>query len=247
MKLAVLVFGSNARLPNNLKILWRAMQLHEFWQTLSPLSATPSDGPFAGYYPAAIDEATELRLPIRVLPDGEHALCSLIVNQASFAVVDARAARLADRLARFAPEAIVGLPTLGLTLADAVARRLGHPRYIACGTSRKFWYEDGLSVPVASVTTPDEKRLYLDPRMLPLLEGRRVVLIDDVISTGRSIVAGLALLRAAGIEPVAVGCAMLQSQRWRQHAEIAALQNRLVSVIASPRLRRSDTGWVPEA
>lgn len=220
--------------------------MHEFWQSLAPRSANPADGPFNGYYPAPLDDGSELRLPIRVLPDGEHALCSLIVNQASFAVVDALATRLAARLAPLAPEVIVGLPTLGLTLADAVARRLGHPRYVACGTSRKFWYEERLSVAVASVTTPDEKRLYLDPRMLPLLEGRRVVLVDDVISTGSSILAGLALLRAAGITPVAVGCAMLQSQRWRAHPELADLGDRLVGVIASPRLRRTEGGWVPE-
>ena len=178
------------------------MHPHEFWQRLSPPSGLPPSGPFNGYYPAPLDGETELRLPIRVLPDGEHALCSLIVNQASFEVLDALATRLARKLEPFAPDVIVGLPTLGLTLADAVARRLGHARYIACGTSRKFWYEDRLSVPVASVTTPDEKRLYLDPRLLPLLGGRRVVLIDDVISTGRSIIAGLALLRTAGASPV---------------------------------------------
>ena len=141
------------------------MHPHEFWQSLSPTSGIPAEGPFSDYYPAPLDDEFELRLPIRVLPDGEHALCSLIVNQASFAVVDTLASRLARQLAPFDPEVIVGLPTLGLTLADAVARRLGHPRYIACGTSREFWYEDRLSVPVASVTTPDEKRLYLDPRL----------------------------------------------------------------------------------
>lgn len=112
--------------------------MQHFWQDLAPASGSPKEGPFSGHYPAALDDALELHLPIRVLPDGEHALCSLIVNQASFPVVDALAARLARRLADFAPEVIVGLPTLGLTLADAVARRLGHARYIACGTSRKF-------------------------------------------------------------------------------------------------------------
>lgn len=220
------------------------MHPHEFWQRLYPPSGLPPGGPFNGYYPASLDSETELRLPIRILPDGDHALCSLIVNQASFEVLDALAARLARKLEPLAPEVIVGMPTLGLTLADAVARRLGHARYIACGTSRKFWYEDRLSVPVASVTTPDENRLYLDPRLLPLLEGRRVVLIDDVISTGRSIVAGLALLRTAGVSPVAVGCAMLQSDRWRSHTELTALGDRLVSVIWSPHLRRTADGWV---
>ena len=222
------------------------MQFHEFWQSLSPRSDVAPYGPFSGYYPAPLSSSEELRLPIRVLPDGEHALCSLIVNQASFEVLDALASRLAEQLAPFAPEVVVGLPTLGLTLADAVARRLGHARYIACGTSRKFWYEDRLSVPVASVTTPAEKRLYLDPRMQSLLDGRRVVLIDDVVSTGRSIVAGLALLHTAGVTPVAVGCAMLQSERWRELAEVVALGDSLVSVIASPRLLRTDHGWVPE-
>lgn len=220
--------------------------MHEFWQTLHPASGMPSRGPFDGYYPAELGDGTELRLPIRVLPDGNHALCSLIVNQASFEVVGALASRLASRLADYRPEVIVGLPTLGLTLADAVARRLGHSRYVACGTSRKFWYEDRLSVPVASVTTPAEKRLYLDPRMLPLLEGRRVALVDDVVSTGRSIVAGLALLRSAGVTPIAVGCAMLQSERWRAEPELVGLGERLVSVLASPRLRWSDRGWTPE-
>ncbi len=220
--------------------------MHEFWQSLYPASGMLPHGPFDGYYPAGLGDGTELRLPIRVLPDGQHALCSLIVNQASFAVVDVLAARLAAQLEVYAPDVIVGLPTLGLTLADALARRLGHSRYVACGTSRKFWYEERLSVPVASVTTPDEKRLYLDPHMLPLLQGRRVVLVDDVVSTGRSIVAGLALLRATGVAPVAVACAMLQSQRWRQEAELAGLGERLVAVVASPRLCKTAEGWVPE-
>ena len=60
----------------------------------------------------------------------------------------------------------MGLPTLGLALASAVARALGHERYVPLGTSRKFWYRDELSAPLSSVTTPDQKKtLYLDPRM----------------------------------------------------------------------------------
>jgi adenine/guanine phosphoribosyltransferase-like PRPP-binding protein len=222
------------------------MQLHEFWQKIDRTSNAPPDGPFHDFYPASLGDGRELRLPIRVLPDGEHALCSLIINQAEFSVVDALAAMVAAQLQRFAPDVVVGLPTLGLTLAEAVARQLGHTRYVACGTSRKFWYEDRLSVPVSSVTTPDEKRLYLDPRLLPLLAGRRVVLVDDVISTGRSITAGLALLKLAGAEPVAIGCAMLQSERWRAAPAVAAASDRIVTALRSPRLRRAEQGWLPE-
>ena len=110
----------------------------------------------------------------------------------------------------------MGLPTLGLALASAVARALGHERYVPLGTSRKFWYRDELSAPLSSVTTPDQKKtLYLDPRMTRVLEGRRVALVDDVISSGASIAAGIALMTRIGVEPVVIGAVMLQSSRWR--------------------------------
>jgi adenine/guanine phosphoribosyltransferase-like PRPP-binding protein len=147
----------------------------------------------------------------------ESALASLIVNQASFEVVDAIAADLADKLMPFQIEVVVGLPTLGLTLASAVAQKLGHGRYVPLGVSRKFWYREDLSVPLSSITTPDQqKRLYLDPRMLPLLEQRRLALVDDVISSGASIATGIQLLASCGVQPEVLGVPMLQSDRWRE-------------------------------
>lgn len=222
------------------------MQPYQFWQDFLPASAPAANPPYADAYPAILPDGRTLLLPLRALPDGRTALCSLIINQASFPVLDALAGHLADRLREHDPEVVVGLPTLGLTLASAVAVRLGHTRYVPLGTSRKFWYDQRLSVPLSSITTPDEKRLYLDPRLLPLLEGKRVVLIDDVISTGRSITAGLELLAIAGIEPVAIGTAMLQSERWRDNPGLAGRERQVVTVIRSPRLTRDPGGWVAE-
>jgi len=71
-------------------------------------------------------------------------LASLIINQASFAVQDALATDLAQRIERFERDVVVGLPTLSLTLASAVARKLGRARYVPLGTSRKVWYRDDL-------------------------------------------------------------------------------------------------------
>lgn len=192
------------------------MEPHEFWQELhSPVSPAPDNG-YAGAFPASLSDGRQLFLPIRPLPDGVHALASLIVNQASFTVIDALATDVAGHLAPLKPDIIVGLPTLGLTLAAEVACKLGHSRYVPLGTSRKFWYDESLSAPLSSITTPgQDKRLYIDPRMLPLIEGRRVALVDDVISSGASILAGLSLMRRLGVEPVAIGAAMLQSDRWR--------------------------------
>jgi adenine/guanine phosphoribosyltransferase-like PRPP-binding protein len=223
------------------------MHPYDFWQQIHPSGHFPSEPPYRELYPASLPDGRQLALPIRSLPDGTGGLASLIVNQASFAVLDALAATLAQRLQPHRVEMIVGLPTLGLTLAAAVAQRLGHERYVPLGTSRKFWYREELSVPMSSITTPDARRLYLDPRLLPLIEGRRVALIDDVISTGTSITAGLGLLAVASVTPVAIGCAMLQSDRWR-HRECETLpdwQARTVGAIETPLLASTTDGWIP--
>ncbi|NLS01387.1 phosphoribosyltransferase [Rhizobium sp. P38BS-XIX] len=225
------------------------MQPHDFWQELHPPQSFAIEEEYRGFYPAELPDGRQLQLPIRVLADGEHALASLIINQASFAVQDALAEALASRLAQYNVDVVVGLPTLGLTLAAAVARALGHTRYVPLGTSRKFWYRDELSVSLSSITTPNqEKRLYVDPRMLPLLEGKRVALIDDVISSGTSIVSGLALVTACGIEPVVIGAAMLQSERWRERVDADGRQwsDRIVGVFSTPILEKTaNDGWRP--
>jgi adenine/guanine phosphoribosyltransferase-like PRPP-binding protein len=223
------------------------MHPHDFWQQIHPAGHFPHQPPYRELYPVRLPDGRQLALPIRSLPDGTTGLASLILNQASFAVLDALGGALARQLESYKLDVIVGLPTLGLTLAAAVAQRLGHARYVPLGTSRKFWYLDELSTPMSSITTPDARRLYLDPRLLPLLEGRRVALIDDVISTGTSITAGLNLLAIAGVTPVAIGCAMLQSDRWR-HRECEALpdwQARTVGAIETPLLASTADGWIP--
>ncbi|MDR6100661.1 adenine/guanine phosphoribosyltransferase-like PRPP-binding protein [Agrobacterium larrymoorei] len=222
------------------------MRPHEFWQDLHGPSSFPEEGTRVGFYPVTLDDGRRLRLPIRPLADGEHALASLIINQASFEVLGALADDLAAKLISFEPDVVVGLPTLGLTLASEVARRIGHSRYVPLGTSRKFWYLDELSVPMSSITTKQEKRLYIDPRMLPLLQGQRVALIDDVISSGTSIVAGLSLLQASGIEPVVIGAAMLQSERWRDALEELDPRwpTRVRAAFSTPLLRKNGDGWI---
>jgi adenine/guanine phosphoribosyltransferase-like PRPP-binding protein len=220
-----------------------------FWQEILPAEAA-TQPPFADRYPARLPDGRILFLPIRALGDSGQGISSLILNQTAFAVEDALADLLADHLRPLDLEVIVGLPTLGLSLARATAERLGHSRYVALGTSRKFWYDETLSVPMTSITSPGkDKRLYLDPRMVPLLQGRRIGVIDDVISTGSSMAAGLGLLERAGFYPQAVGAAMLQTLRWVERLAVATAQppDRVVGVLHTPLLERGGDGWFPGA
>lgn len=223
----------------------------QYWQEILPRGTLPGSDA-EGYndtYPARLPDGREIAFPIRVLPGGgDRAVASLILNQASFAVEDALADILADRARAMAPEIVVAVPTLGLGLGNAVARRLGHRRLVALGTSRKFWYEDALSVPVTSITSPTiPKRLYLDPRMVPLLEGRRILLVDDVLSTGTTCRAALGLLAIAGLEPAGLAFAMRQgaaSGPALAQAGYGAVP--VLAAIETPRLVLSGDRWYPE-
>lgn len=180
-------------------------------------------------------------LPIRALSGGVRGVASLILNQASFAVLDALADALAQQLAPYKPDVIVAVPTLGLPLGESVARRLGHTRLIPLSTSRKFWYDETLSVDMSSITSPAQgKRLYLDPRMVPLLTGR-VAVIDDVLSSGSSIASVLRLLGTQQVTPVVIGAAMLQGTAWRDHVAECPVEG----AFSTPILRKSDAGWIP--
>jgi adenine/guanine phosphoribosyltransferase-like PRPP-binding protein len=213
----------------------------EYWQELLPPAAPgePAPGTWTTSYPAPLPDGSRLLLPLRDL--GEAAVAGLIVNQASFAVLDRLTLWLAQVARRFAPEVVVGVPTLGHALGAAVARSLGHPNWVALGTSRKLWYDESLSVPLASITSPaGGRRLWLDPRLLPRLAGRRALLVDDVVSTGTSLAAGLDLLAAAGVAPVGAAAIMLQGNRWRTRI---ARRVAVAAVFATPLFRRAPAGW----
>lgn len=67
-------------------------------------------------------------------------------------------------------------------------------------------------------------------------------MIDDVVSTGRTLRAVLDLLAGAGVAPVAAGVAMFQGQGWHRLAETLPV----LGACATPRLRRGPGGWSPE-
>lgn len=222
-----------------------SMEPHEFWQTLDPPGThlAEPDTIYHTAFPATLPDGRQLLLPIRALPDGQgRAVASLIVNQAAFAVEDALADIMAEQWHELRPDVVIGVPTLGLSLANSLARRLGHARMVPLGTSRKFWYTDALSEPIRSITSPGKgKVMYLDPRMVPLLSGRKVLLVDDVISTGTSIDAVLRLLAKAGIEPAGISVAMEQGDRWR---EMMAEAHLVRGAIRSPLLKATGSGYM---
>ncbi|KAF5879384.1 putative phosphoribosyltransferase protein [Botrytis fragariae] len=217
-----------------------------YWQSILSSSHTPQNPPYKYGFAAKLPDSRFLVLPIRPLKDNpKHAVASLLVNQASMEVVDILSDFLADLVRRFEPDAIIGLPTLGLSLAPLVARNLGLKRYIPLGYSRKFWYDDALSASVSSITSPELglKKVYLDPHQLPLVLGKRCVIIDDAVSSGATLKTTWDLLEKIGCDIVACGVVMKQGNKWEQRIGQERV-DKLVYVLESPLLENVDEGWV---
>ena len=223
-----------------------------YWQELLPFDHPDihAEPPFRTAYPVRLPDGRALRLPLRLLPDGEHATASFIANQASFSVNDALAAAMAESARQAGAEVIVGMPTLGLVFAPMIARQLGHSNYVPLGYSRKFWYRDALSEPVSSITTPGAgKSVYIDPHVVPRLEGKRAVLVDDAISSGSTVVSVLSLLHRLDCRPSQILVAMRQGVVWRATlgARWPGAVDRVSGVFAVPLFRRMPGGWTPVA
>lgn len=97
----------------------------KYWQEIH--DTTPSAQPPWQYgFPARLPDSRILMLPIRPLKTNQdHAVASLLVNQASINVANELGAFLTESVRPFQPEVIIGLPTLGLSLAPIVAEGLG--------------------------------------------------------------------------------------------------------------------------
>lgn len=124
-------------------------------------------------------------------------------------------AALAQRLTPLQPDIVVGTATLGIPVAIEVSRRLGLDRYVILQKSPKIHLADALVQHVQSVTSAGAQRLLLDRRAIPLLAGKRVAVVDDVVATGSSLAAALALVRAAGGTIVRAGVILTEGHAWK--------------------------------
>lgn len=88
----------------------------------------------------------------------------------------------------------------GIPLAHEMARQAGNAKYILARKAPKLYMRDIFSVSVNSITTANEQHLYLDGADAALMKGKRILLVDDVISTGESMAALEALVTKAGGE-----------------------------------------------
>ena len=85
-----------------------------------------------------------------------------------------------------------------IPLIHEMARQSGAKKYFIARKGPKVYMPDPLHVEDQSITTAGVQKLYLGRDDADLIRGKRILLVDDVISTGGSIHAMEALVNMAG-------------------------------------------------
>ena len=108
--------------------------------------------------------------------------------------------RCAEELLKIAPEhdVIITAESKGIPVAHEMARQNGKARYVVARKGLKVYMPNPISVPVNSITTLSSQQLYLGEDEVNLLNGKKVLIVDDVISTGNSLLALEKLVEKAG-------------------------------------------------
>lgn len=140
-------------------------------------------------------EGFKAELPILTLPGGVGIAFFNLHGDSE--MTEHCAKRLAKKLTDC--EVIITAESKGLQLAHCVARELGQRFYAVARKSKKLYMQDGIEVAIeSSITTGKEQKLYLSKHDVELLKGKKVGIVDDVVSTGASLSGLESLVQKAG-------------------------------------------------
>jgi adenine phosphoribosyltransferase len=153
-------------------------------------------------------------LPVVSLSD-QLALALLITVDMGVEFMSRAGEELADILRPYGVDIVATVATMGIPLVVEVTRHLGLDQYVILHKTPKIHLEDAVAEPVRSITTNAVQRLLFDRARIKDVAGKRVAIVDDVISTGASTGAALRLLRGIGAEVVVIGTLVTEASLWR--------------------------------
>ena len=106
----------------------------------------------------------------------------------------------AAELLKLAPEYdyLITAEAKGIPLIHEMARQHGDKKYMLARKAPKLYMTGVFKIEVRSITTAKDQTLYLDTADAELMKGKRILIVDDVISTGESLLAVEKLVEQAG-------------------------------------------------
>ena len=96
-------------------------------------------------------------------------------------------------------EVLITAESKGLQLCHVTARELNMPYYAVARKTKKLYMQDGIEITIKeSITTGVIQKLYLSKHDVDLIKGKKVGIVDDVVSTGASLSGLEDLVQKAG-------------------------------------------------
>jgi adenine/guanine phosphoribosyltransferase-like PRPP-binding protein len=168
----------------------------------------------AGTYTTTVGSQA-VELPLVALSD-ELTIALLISVDMGVAFSETAGRELAELMRPAEPDIVVSVATMGIPLAIEASRALGLDDYVILHKTPKIHLGESWAEPVFSITTDKPQKLRMDPERVGAVRGRRVAVVDDVISTGASLSSALRLVRRIDAEPVVIGTMMTEGGAWKQ-------------------------------
>ncbi len=138
--------------------------------------------------------------------------------------VSACAKELAEKLKTVLYDAIVTAETKSIPLAHMLSIETTKP-YIVLRKSYKPYMGNALSAETLSITTGEPQTLFLDEKDQVLLQGKRVIILDDVISTGSTLQGMRLVMQKAGAQVVGEAAIFTEGElaKWRNIVSLGHL------------------------
>jgi len=136
----------------------------------------------------------ERELPLCELNDDLYIAAFVIFGDPELTV--AAAAELLKKAPEY--DYLISAEAKGIPLVHEMARQNGDKKYFLARKAPKLYMTGIFSVEVDSITTAGTQKLYLDTLDADMMNGKRILIIDDVISTGNSLSAIERLVMGAG-------------------------------------------------
>lgn len=173
-------------------------------------------------------------LPLQWISDDLGIYSFVLLDKVAW--VKASAASLLPRITGLlgdGVDVIVTPEAKAITLAYELTNRLELGDFVVARKSRKAYMSDAISIEVRSITTTFTQQMWFGQHDLDALRGRRVLIVDDVVSTGATLAALFGFLRSIDCEVVAVACVLTEGEKRDEYDGVP-----LVSIGHIPLVRR---------
>ncbi|MBE7000234.1 MAG: adenine phosphoribosyltransferase [Clostridia bacterium] len=137
-----------------------------------------------------------LERQLKLYPVNESLYIAALIMFGDVEFTKATAKALLEKAPEF--DIMITAESKGIPLVCEMAAQAGHNEYVVARKGPKVYMENVVFVNVNSITTANSQILCLGQREIDMMAGKRILIVDDVISTGESLAALEALVKKVG-------------------------------------------------